>query len=77
MSLQIIIRPTLLQIGRKGEVQTMLTAWPGGISWRWRGAWFSFRPPWNRPLFSERNGLVRMIWRFAGFRLFAKENTND
>jgi len=72
MPLQIVIRPTLLQIGRKGEELTMLTAWPGGISWRRSGEWICFRPPWNCPLFSERYGHVRMIWRLFGFRLFAK-----
>jgi hypothetical protein len=74
--LKIILRPTLLQIGRAGEDVTMLTAWPGGISWRWRGNWWCFRPPSNRPLFSERHGHVRHVFNWRGFRLFVRPKSD-
>lgn len=40
------------------------------IAWRTpRQAWMMFKPPWNRPLFSERNGYWTVLWSWRGFRL--------
>lgn len=47
-------------------------AWRGGFSWFIGDDMWCFRPPWNRPLFSERNGCHRMVFKVAGWRLFVR-----
>lgn len=42
-----------------------------GLAWvRVLGRGLSLRAPWNRPLFSERNGLRKPILSKFGWRLF-------
>lgn len=50
-----------------------LYVWSGGLTLRVSNEriW-CIRPPWNRPLFSERHGLVDMKFQWLGWRFFAR-----
>ena len=43
------------------------------IAWRGRaGAWIMVKPPWNKPLFSERNGGTETLKSWRGWRLLRR-----
>lgn len=41
----------------------------GGFYWHWRGVLWKLKAPWERALFSERNGYHKVVWRAFGWRL--------
>ncbi len=49
--------------------------WPRlGIAFvRIRGNFWTIKAPWNRPLWSERNGRIGIIVAFRGWRLLKQE----
>lgn len=52
-----------------GDVFTAV--WPIGVAWLWRGVSYTLFSPKKRPYFSERNGLLHVVWSFRGWRLLA------
>lgn len=59
-------------LGSRPDGRWRVGIWPGGVSVVLDSGMWCFRPPWNRPLFSERNGYHRTIFRRWGWRLFVK-----
>lgn len=48
--------------------------WRGGVTWRVGGGAWCFRAPWSAPLFSERNGRHRFVFKRWGWRLFFRKD---
>lgn len=65
----------MITLGSAGGSHYRLCIWRGGATLVIRSGIWCFRPPWNRPLFSERNGYHRVIFRLLGWRLFVRART--
>lgn len=56
----------------------LFTACRSLVAWRGRGrSWVMVKPPWNRPLFSEREGKVKTVLKWRGWRLLKDPRTFD
>lgn len=63
----------MLTIPLLGYKSRLMLARDGAFLWLGRRGWL-VKPPWNRPLFSERNGFVRVLFRAFGWRLIYRIN---
>lgn len=54
-----------------GTGNRFIAIWRGGVTLRLSKAFvICFRTPLSRPFFSERNGYVKHLFNFLGFRLW-------
>lgn len=66
----------MITLGSAGGNYYRVAIWRGGITLVTNGGVWCFRLPWSRPLFSERNGYHRMIFRLWGWRLFVRRRAS-